>query len=149
MNGSIEDVELDPDYFDVVVLKHVLEHLVDPKNTLKKIYSVLKKGGILVMCVPNEFDCLYSRLMLNNLLFYFQPRKRPTDHLYFFNRRTIRLLLGINGFRVIQLKTGNFWINTNHKNRYGVVGDVAKKTFCWFADLLEMGDVMNVVAVKG
>jgi len=148
LNGSIEEVNFDSEYFDVVILNHVLEHLFDPKMVLKKIYGFLKKGGILALYVPNEFECLYSRLMLNNLLFYLQPRERPTDHLYFFNKKTIQRLLTSIGYRIMDLTTMNFRINTNHKNRYGLAGDTVKRTYCWLADLLKMGDIMNVIAMK-
>jgi len=148
VNVSIEEVNFDPEYFDVVILNHVLEHLRDPKSVLKKIYEFLKKGGILAIYVPNEFGCLYSKLMLDALLFYFQPRERPTDHLYFFNKKTIRLLLRTIGFEIIHLRTENLRINTHHKNRYGLVGDTVKKVYCWLADLLKMGDIINIIALK-
>lgn len=149
VNSCVEEVDFGPDFFDVVILNHVLEHLFDPKMVLKKIYGCLKKGGILALYVPNEFGCLYSRLMLNNLLFYWQPRERPTDHLYFFNKKTIRRLLRSMGYRIVDLTTENLRINTNHKNRYGLAGDTVKKMYCWLADLLRMGDVMNIIAKKG
>lgn len=125
----------------------LLEHLFDPESVLKKIHGFLKKGGILVLYMPNELESLYSKLMLEDFLFYFQPRERPTDHLYFFNKK-IQLLLRKTGYKVIRLTTGNLRINTNHKNRYGLVDDVAKKTYCWLADLLKIGDIMNVIAIK-
>lgn len=148
MNVSIDEANFDSEYFDVVILNHVLEHLNDPKSVLKKIYGFLRKGGILVIYVPNEFECLYSKLKLYTLLFYFQPRDRPTDHLYFFNKQTIRLLLRTTGYEIIHLTTENFRINTHHKNRYGLVGDIVKKVYCWLADSLKMGDVMNIIAIK-
>ncbi|MFX0196563.1 MAG: class I SAM-dependent methyltransferase [Candidatus Hodarchaeota archaeon] len=149
LNASIEEVNLGSEYFDVVILNHVLEHLFDPKSVLRKISGFLRKGGILAIYVPNELESLYSKLMLDDFLFYCQPRERPTDHLYFFNKKTIQLLLRNTGYRVIRLTTRNLRINTNHKNRYGLVGDVAKKTYCWIADSLKVGDLMNVIATKG
>jgi 2-polyprenyl-3-methyl-5-hydroxy-6-metoxy-1,4-benzoquinol methylase len=148
VNTSVEEANFSSNFFDVVILNHVLEHLCDPKSVLKKIHKFLKQGGILVLYMPNELESLYSKLMLENFLFYFQPRDRPTDHLYFFNKKTIELLLRKTGYKVIRLTTGNLRINTNHKNRYGLVGDVAKKTYCWLANLLKMGDIMNVIAIK-
>ncbi|MFX0194951.1 MAG: class I SAM-dependent methyltransferase [Candidatus Hodarchaeota archaeon] len=148
LNASIEEVNFGSEYFDVVILNHVLEHLFDPKSVLKKTNGFLKKGGILAIYVPNELESLYSKLMLDDFLFYCQPRERPTDHLYFFNKKTIQLLLRNTGYKVIRLTTGNLRINTNHKNRYGLVGDVAKKTYCRLADLLKMGDIINVIAIK-
>ena len=148
VNTSVEEVNFSSNFFDAVILNHVLEHLCDPKSVLKKIHGFLKKKGILVLYMPNELESLYSKLMLEDFLFYFQPRDRPTDHLYFFNKKTIQLLLRKTGYKVIRLTTGNLRINTNHKNRYGLVGDTVKRTYCWLADLLKMGDVMNIIAEK-
>jgi len=86
--------------------------------------------------------------MLDDVLFYFQPRERPTDHLYFFNKRTIQLLLKATGYKVIRLTTGNLRINTNHHNRYGLIGDIAKKAYCGLADSLKMGDLLHIIAIK-
>ena len=148
MSVPVEEAEFNPNFFDVVVLNHVLEHLFDPKHVLKKIHGFLRKGGIVAIYIPNELESLYSKLRLDNLLFYFQPRERPTDHLYFFNKRTIQLLLIRTGYKVIDVTTGNFRININHKNRYGLVGDLGKKVYCTIADLLKMGDLINIIAQK-
>jgi len=39
--------------FDVISLSHVLEHLVDPVSTLKKLSNNLKENGLLIIGVPN------------------------------------------------------------------------------------------------
>ncbi len=39
--------------FDLVLAKYVLEHLPDPQNALKKIYSLLAPGGRILYSVPN------------------------------------------------------------------------------------------------
>jgi SAM-dependent methyltransferase len=46
--------ELDPDArFDLILLIQVLEHLDDPVGTIKKLAARLKRGGKLVIGVPN------------------------------------------------------------------------------------------------
>jgi 2-polyprenyl-3-methyl-5-hydroxy-6-metoxy-1,4-benzoquinol methylase len=40
-------------FFDYVTLDQVMEHVVDPINTLKGIEKILKPGGIIVLSVPN------------------------------------------------------------------------------------------------
>ncbi|HOW97524.1 MAG TPA: class I SAM-dependent methyltransferase [Kiritimatiellia bacterium] len=46
--------------FDVVVMYHVLEHLVRPVETLRRIRSLLKPGGLLLFQVPNWNTCWRS-----------------------------------------------------------------------------------------
>lgn len=45
---------LKKNYFDVVVMLEVLEHIDDDRKTLRIIHSLLKKGGRLIMSVPNR-----------------------------------------------------------------------------------------------
>lgn len=42
--------------YDVVVATEVLEHLEDPQKAIKKMYSFLKPGGLLIVTTPN--NCL-------------------------------------------------------------------------------------------
>lgn len=51
--GYLEDVGYDKNYFDVVTLWDVLEHIPDPVSTLLKISKLLKPNGLLVLNLPN------------------------------------------------------------------------------------------------
>lgn len=39
--------------YDFIIMRHVLEHFLDPISVLKKASAVLKPGGILFVAVPN------------------------------------------------------------------------------------------------
>lgn len=47
--------------FDVVVLRHIIEHFADPRAVLRKIRGFLKKDGVVLIVVPN-INCLGRRL---------------------------------------------------------------------------------------
>jgi len=53
--GDIEDLQFEDNYFDIVFLNEVIEHIPDERKALKEIYRVLKNGGTLVMMAPNRF----------------------------------------------------------------------------------------------
>jgi 2-polyprenyl-3-methyl-5-hydroxy-6-metoxy-1,4-benzoquinol methylase len=42
------------DKFDIVIMRHVLEHFLDPISVLKKVSEILKPNGILYVAVPNS-----------------------------------------------------------------------------------------------
>lgn len=42
-------------YFDTVVLKDILEHVLDPLSLLLEARRVVKKGGTIVISLPNHF----------------------------------------------------------------------------------------------
>ena len=54
-NISIEDAMMPENGFDVVFAHHVIEHIADPVQFIKKINSLLRSGGKLVLGTPN-FD---------------------------------------------------------------------------------------------
>ncbi|MFA5047589.1 MAG: class I SAM-dependent methyltransferase [Patescibacteria group bacterium] len=52
-SGSLEDQRFPDDFFDVITLNHVIEHLPDPKATLIEISRILKSKGLLIITTPN------------------------------------------------------------------------------------------------
>lgn len=47
--------------FDVVILRHVVEHLQDPQALVQESMKVLKNGGLLYVEVPNSFGSLQEK----------------------------------------------------------------------------------------
>ncbi|ULL11094.1 SAM-dependent methyltransferase [Mycobacterium liflandii] len=52
-DASTRIAELPDNYFDAVVCNDVLEHLVDPLDTLKRLRTKLKPDGVVVASIPN------------------------------------------------------------------------------------------------
>jgi len=59
-HGRFNDVELEDGSFDVVVLWCVIEHLTNPVEDLRHIYSLLNEGGWLCFSMPN-YEGIESR----------------------------------------------------------------------------------------
>lgn len=51
--GTIDNHSFEPESFDMICMWDVIEHLTDPKNSLEKIYKLLKPGGILLINFPD------------------------------------------------------------------------------------------------
>ncbi len=58
--GTIDDISWGKT-FDVVTLFHVLEHVPDPDDTLKRCHSLLSPGGVLILAVPNDVESILTR----------------------------------------------------------------------------------------
>lgn len=54
--GTAESLpqEIKTEPFDVVIMKHVLEHCVEPVKAVQEVFSLIKPGGMLVVETPNN-----------------------------------------------------------------------------------------------
>ena len=68
--------------YNVVLCRHVLEHLEDPLTSLHMMADLLAPGGVLILVLPKE-----DHWMPGNL------RPDTNQHLYCWNPRTIANLL--------------------------------------------------------
>ncbi len=81
--------------FKVVLLVAVLEHTREPWRVLDEAKRVLKRGGRVVMVVPNDATMSVGRLLLRKF-----PIRYP-DHLTFTTPRKMRRWL-TDGFRITE-----------------------------------------------
>ncbi len=102
-NSDIEKTNFPDDYFDVVTLNMVLEHIDNPHSLISKIYRILKKGGVLFIEVPNTDSLLlklikiYYRLKSKDWSPLLSPLHYPY-HSYGYNILSLKLLYTLNGF---------------------------------------------------
>jgi 2-polyprenyl-3-methyl-5-hydroxy-6-metoxy-1,4-benzoquinol methylase len=95
LGAEVRDIaieELAPDTFggpmDLVLTNHVLEHIVDPYEYLRRVRAVLRPGGHLFIGVPNA-----GNDFLLQHAFY-------ALHVHLFSRSSLELLLRRAGFAV-------------------------------------------------
>lgn len=116
---ELKDAGFGPDYFDVITMWHVLEHLDKPADLLLEACRILKSNGILMIATPNT-DSLGFQYGLKNWFHLDSPR-----HLVLYNRKSLRLLLHKTGFKTAKLKNifydfplDLFWSLRESKRRY-------------------------------
>ena len=82
--------------FDVILMRHVLEHIYNLNNFLKTIKKNLKnKESLLIIEVPN-FDSFWKKIMKNRWPGYFYP-----FHYYVFSKQFLKKFLSKNGLQVV------------------------------------------------
>jgi len=100
--GDIEVVKFEKNFFDVVTMNMVLEHLYSPNEFLQQINKFMVINGQLIITVPDitGFEAkLYKR--------YFYGLQVP-QHLHHFSPRIINNLLQSKGFKVNKIIHHNF-----------------------------------------
>jgi SAM-dependent methyltransferase len=94
--GTIHETTFSPPSFDAITMWDVIEHIPNPIRDIKKIVTLLKPGGLLAVNTPDS-GSLFARIMGRrwHLLV-------PPEHIYYFNRKSLQMLLEKNGFAVIE-----------------------------------------------
>ena len=101
--GNIETLELglDAGSLDVVLCLDVLEHLVDPWATIRKLTALLRPGGMLIASLPNVRHIkVVMPLLLRGEWTYGSFGLLDRTHLRFFTRGTATQLIETAGLRV-------------------------------------------------
>lgn len=107
--GSIDDME---GAFDIIIINHVLEHFLNPVESLKSIKKHLKDRGLIYIAVPNIFN--------------FGMGQIQNAHTYYFDPETFTYYCSMSGLKLINSGPAQeihlFGIyeadnNTNHRDK--------------------------------
>jgi 2-polyprenyl-3-methyl-5-hydroxy-6-metoxy-1,4-benzoquinol methylase len=92
--GTIFDAPYQNESFDIITAHHYIEHVNDPLSVLKKMYTLLKPNGQLILKTPN-IDSFNARI--------FKDKWYPLDcprHLFLFSPQTLAKMLKKTGFTI-------------------------------------------------
>jgi 2-polyprenyl-3-methyl-5-hydroxy-6-metoxy-1,4-benzoquinol methylase len=95
--GSIFDVELPPETFDLVTMFDVIEHLEEPIEALRICYRILKPGGALALSTPN-LRGLGCRLLGAKAFAVW-----PDEHIIYFGPASMKRALQLADFTDIEI----------------------------------------------
>ncbi|KKL11790.1 hypothetical protein LCGC14_2542250 [marine sediment metagenome] len=125
-------------FFDVIVVNHVLEHIENPLIILGHIYKKINKDGILFVGVPN-IGGLFPRIEKENWQFL-----RPSQHIYQFIPKTIKLLLKKAGFKPIKFKTAN----REFRYKLNIINLILNKFLNPILEKMRLGEEMTIILKK-
>ena len=108
------------DFFDIIIMRHVLEHFLDPASALNKMRTVLNDNGVAYIAVPN------------NLLKKRNPGWLRLAHAYYFNKYSLENITRKKDLNIISLHEGDrynsleifIFVNKNKgKNNIQAIGE--------------------------
>lgn len=159
--GDLENIDYQENYFDVVTLWHVLEHLYDPLVALKRIHFWLKPGGLLIFSTPN-IESWDAYLFGPYWIGYELPR-----HFQIFSRRTLCKLTDKSGFRILDMRclygshaaaasSFRFWMRAKNfkwskmieKILFSLPFRVMSAPYFFLMDRLQLSSTLTVTCVK-
>lgn len=95
---KLREARFPSEFFDVVTLWHVFEHLAEPSLELDEIHRVLRDGGLLILALPN-LNSLGFRWGKQHWYHLDVPR-----HLFHYSPQILTRLLTAYGFRSESIK---------------------------------------------
>ncbi len=103
--GNVETLDLDwqPAEFDALILSEVLEHLVEPAVTLKRLARFVRPGGMVLASSPNIAHWRVIRELVAGRFELADQGVFDRTHLRWFTPETFAGLFESAGFRVTSL----------------------------------------------
>ena len=95
--------------FDLILCFHTLDHMYDPNEFIRNSYSMLKRNGYVIIVV-HDTEGLSVKLFGENSAIF------DIEHIYLFNKRTLKLLFTRNKFNVVKI----FNLINNYPLRYWI-----------------------------
>jgi len=164
--GTLEELELDEDSFDVVSLVEVVEHVEDPGALIARSASLVRPGGALYLTTP------HGRGISARMLGTRWSAVAPPEHLQLLSVRGVRGLLGraglaprsihahaVNPYELVSgLRRGRAETSADERMETGYrlneslssrrAGSAAKSALNGLLSLARLGDGLKVTAER-
>lgn len=102
--GNIEELDFKEyeNYFDLILLPDVLEHILEPKKTLEKIKHFLKKDGEIIVSMPNiRHYSAFVKIFFKGDFKYEESGIFDYTHVRFYCKKNIQELLQSADYKVV------------------------------------------------
>jgi len=140
-------------FFDVITMNHVLQHVNNPSQILTEIHRILKKKGILIIGISNYRSLAYA-LFKKNWLQLDIPRhlSNYSDKLLikFLEKKKFKVIKNHHNSRPNQF-VDSLYFALNIKQRKGICYNILKGVFLpltWIVNALKMGDQVEIWSIK-
>lgn len=152
LQGGLEKLKLGPPKRGVITCFQTLEHMARPLDFLKRAYQILQPQGLLLLTTPDA-GCFWRKL-LGKRWFSYQHQ----EHLYFWQKKPLRLALQKVGFRQISFFNDDWrWYNFQElaslmgayggKMGQGLARLLPQRGFSWWGWPFPVGS-LGVIAKK-
>jgi methionine biosynthesis protein MetW len=99
-----EKLPFPDNFFHIIVMNDIVEHIINPDNLLRETYRTLKREGKLIVSVPNVSTPASWFMMIFIDLPPMQSARYKSPHVRDYTLRLLKCLLKLNGFKIEQIK---------------------------------------------
>lgn len=135
--GLFKNFKAKPESFEVITMWDVLEHSINPLETLLKARRLLKKDGILALTTIN-INSWFSKLLGNRWPWLIRV------HLWYFTPKSLKRMLEETGYRVEWIGGQTRWFSLPY-----LLSRLTGKDFSWLPKITlpaPTGDIIFVIA---
>jgi len=103
LTGTIEEriSEIPDNYFDVIIMNDVIEHLIYPKEVLEQLKTKMVVNGLIVSSIPNvRYSKNLFKLLFKKDWKYTESGILDNTHFRFFTKKSIKRMFTETGFEV-------------------------------------------------
>jgi 2-polyprenyl-3-methyl-5-hydroxy-6-metoxy-1,4-benzoquinol methylase len=86
--------------YDFIYFGDVIEHLVNPVATLKKVKSLLKSNGKVIFSIPNMSHISVRLMLLSGDFNYGKTGLLDTTHLHFYTHQEVQRVFADSGYAI-------------------------------------------------
>ncbi|MFA5061450.1 MAG: class I SAM-dependent methyltransferase [Candidatus Pacearchaeota archaeon] len=138
IHSNIDDFNGRKNFYDIINMGDLIEHVRNPEKTIRKAKTLLKKGGLLIISTPNinSFFPKYS-FWISKIFQIPWSHPSPPYHLFEFSNKNFPQFLEKEGFKIekitysnisLMYSIGNMGIFNKFKNEFRK-GRSLKKAF--------------------
>ena len=95
-NCSIENAPFSNNFFDAIVMRGTIEHMLDPLNAIKKASYMLKSQGLFFICATPNGKSFSADLYRDQWTLF-----HPVQHIWHFSRENLKLIAEKFGLQLV------------------------------------------------
>lgn len=105
--GILEEAKYQDNYFDIITMTDLIEHVLDPVFFLKEVNRILKPEGYILIITPN-FHSWWSKILGKKWTNF------KEEHLFYFSPTSLKFLMKKSDFKIIYEKAVSKYLNLDY-----------------------------------
>ena len=102
-SGDLLSANYENNYFDLINICHVIEHLIDPNSYLAELNRIVKMEGLIIVSTPNIGAIAYKLYRAFNFINFRVPLiVDGLEHTVIFNNANLKKAIQAHGFEIVQ-----------------------------------------------